>query len=218
MKEIRLIIAEDHQMVREGIKMLIDAQEDMIVIGEASDGRDAVDLALKLLPDVLLMDISMPELSGLVAAAKLKRITQDIKILTFTRHTDSSYLNELLQAGISGYVLKQSTSVELLRAIRAVAAGENYLDPAITGKVFNSFVNKRTKLRGEITGATLTDRESEILRQIAWGYSNKEIAEQCDISVKTVEAHKANALKKLGIKTRLDIVYFAVLQGWLQET
>ena len=217
MSKIRILVAEDHQTVREAIVMLVDAQDDMSVIGEAGDGREAVNLAQELNPDVLLMDVSMPGLNGLVAAAKLKRIMPDLKILTLTRHTDGAYLNELLQAGVSGYVLKQSASSELLRALRAVAGGENYLDPAVTGKVFNSFNNKRRKLRGEISGSKLTDREREILRQIAWGYSNKEIAEQFDISVKTVEAHKANSLKKLGIKTRLDIVHFAVLQGWLQE-
>ncbi len=217
MNEIRIVIAEDHETVREGIKMLIEAQEDMQIVGEAGDGREAIKLAQELTPDVLLMDVSMPELNGLVATAKLKRVMPEIKILTLTRHTDTAYLNELLQAGVSGYVLKQSASDELLRAIRAVAAGENYLDPAITGKVFNSFNRKKATLRGETTGAPLTERETEILRQIAWGYSNKEIAEQFDISVKTVEAHKANSLKKLNMKTRLDIVHYAVLQGWLQE-
>lgn len=217
MSELRIIIAEDHKTVREGLKLLVDAQDDMQVIGEAGDGREAIRLAQELLPDVLLMDISMPELNGLKAAAKLKRVAPEVKILTLTRHTDEAYLHELLQAGVSGYVLKQSESNELLRAIRTVAGGESYLDPAVTGKVFDNFKTKRANLRGEVRGVPLTTRESEILRQIAWGYSNKEIAEQFDISVKTVEAHKANSLKKLNIKTRLDIVHYAVLQGWLQE-
>jgi len=217
MNEIRIVIAEDHKTVRKGLRFLIDAQDDMQVIGEADNGREAIRLAQELTPDVLLMDVSMPELNGLKATAKLKRIQPGIKVLTLTRHTDEAYLHELLQAGVSGYVLKQSDSDELIRAIRAVAAGGSYLDPAITGKVVNSFNNKRTRLRGEIGGEPLTEREAELLRQIAWGYSNKEIAEQFDISVKTVEAHKANCLRKLKIKTRLDIVHFAVLQGWLQE-
>lgn len=217
MSELRIIIAEDHKTVREGLKLLVDAQDDMQVIGEAGDGREAIRLAQELLPDVLLMDISMPELNGLKAAAKLKRVAPEVKILTLTRHTDEAYLHELLQAGVSGYVLKQSESNELLRAIRTVAGGESYLDPAVTGKVFDNFKTKHANLRGEVRGVPLTTRESEILRQIAWGYSNKEIAEQFDISVKTVEAHKANSLKKLNIKTRLDIVHYAVLQGWLQE-
>ena len=217
MSEIRVLIAEDHETVREGLKLLVESQEDMLVCGEAGNGREAIRLAQELLPDVLLMDISMPELNGLKATAKLKRIAPGIKILTLSRHTDEAYLHELLQAGVSGYVLKQSASTELLRAIRAVANGGNYLDPAMTGKIFSGYVAKREKPRGEVRGAKLTSRESETLRQIAWGYSNKEIAEKLDISVKTVEAHKANALRKLNMKSRLDIVRYAVLKGWLLE-
>ncbi len=217
MSEIRVLIAEDHETVREGLKLLVDAQEDMRVVGEAGNGREAISFAQELNPDVLLMDISMPELNGLKATAKLKRIQPDIKILTLSRHTEEAYLHELLQAGVSGYVLKQSASIELLRAIRTIAGGGNYLDPAITGKIFGNYVAKREKPRGEVRGEQLTERESETLRQIAWGYSNKEIAEQFDISVKTVEAHKANALRKLGMRSRLDIVRYAVLQDWMQE-
>jgi DNA-binding NarL/FixJ family response regulator len=217
MPEIRVLIAEDHETVREGLKLIIDAQPDMTVVGEAGDGREAVKLAQQLAPDVLMMDISMPELNGLKAAAKLKRVAPEIKILTLTRHTDQAYLQELLEAGVSGYVLKQSAATDLVRAVRAVAAGDNYLDPAMTGKIFSNYVEKSSRLRGDSRGATLTERERDVLRQIAWGYSNKEIAERLDISIKTVEAHKANALKKLDMHSRIDIVRYAVLQGWMQE-
>ncbi len=217
MSEIRVLIAEDHETVREGLRLIVDGQDDMQVCGEAGNGREAISLAQKLNPDVLLMDISMPELNGLKAAAKLKRIAPEIKILTLTRHTDEAYLQELLQAGVSGYVLKQSAASELLRAIRAVACGGNYLDPAITGKVFGNYVGKSSRQRGETRGTQLTEREAETLRQIALGYSNKEIAERLDISVKTVEAHKANALKKLDMTSRIDIVRYAILQGWMRE-
>ena len=218
MPEIRVLIVEDHETVREGLRLIIDTQEDMQVCGEAGDGREAIRRAQELIPDVLLMDISMPGLNGLTAAAKLKRIAPDIKILTLTRHTDEAYLQELLQAGVSGYVLKQSSASELLRAIRAVAAGGNYLDPAMTSKVFGNYVEKSTKPRGETRGGQLTERELESLRHIALGYSNKEIAERLDISVKTVEAHKANALRKLNMRSRIDIVRYAILQGWMQNT
>jgi len=215
--KLRILIAEDHATVREGIRLIVERQDDMEVVGEAGDGRVAIELARQLKPDIVLMDISMPELNGLKAAAKLKRIAPDIKILTLTRHTDTAYLNELLQAGVSGYVLKQSVPAELIHAIRAIANGGNYLDPAITGKVFESYVEKQNNLRGETSGQPLTEREREVFRHIALGYSNLEIAEKMGISVKTVEAHKANCLKKLNMQSRKDIIRYAILQGWMQE-
>lgn len=217
MEKLRLIIAEDHETVREGLKLIVNSQKDMETIAEAGDGREAVRLARELNPDIVLMDISMPGLNGLTAAAQLKRVAPKIKIITLTRHTDTAYLQELVQAGVSGYVLKQSPSSELLRAIRTVAGSGKYLDPSITDKVFNIYAEQSGKLRGDVSRASLTTREQEVLRRIAWGFSNKEIAERMDISVKTVEAHKANAQQKLGISRRNDIVRYAVLQGWLQE-
>lgn len=216
--KIQVLLAEDHQTVREGIKMIINAEEDMSVIGEADNGREVIHLAEKLNPDVILMDISMPELNGLIATAKLKRTLPKIKILTLTRHTDNAYLQELLQAGVNGYLLKQSAASELLRAIRVVTSGGNYLDPEITGKVLAGYTENKVKLRGEVRGERLTERESEILRHIALGYSNREIGEKMDISIKTVEAHKANALKKLDISSRREIMSYAILQGWMRET
>lgn len=215
--KLRILIAEDHETVREGIRLIIESQDDMEVVGEAGDGREAIRLAEELKPDLVLMDVSMPGLNGLLATAKLKRIMPDVKILTLTRHTDEAYLQELLQAGVSGYVLKQSASIEMLRAVRAVARGDNYLDPAITGKIFNNYTQKSDKLRGDVRGIALSGRESETLRLNALGYTNKEIAEQFDISVKTVEGHKANAQEKLDLKSRKDIIGYAILQGWMQE-
>lgn len=217
MNKIKILIAEDHETVREGLKMIVNAQKDLEVVAEAGDGREAIRLAEELKPDIVLMDVSMPKLNGLIATAKLKRIAPAIKILTLTRHTDGAYLQELLQAGVSGYVLKQSAAADLIRAIRAVASGNKYLDPAIAGVVFDRYAGKNKKLRGEIIGEPLTEREREVLREIAWGFSNKEIADKMDISVKTVESHKAVALQKLGIRRRNDIVRYAILQGWLQD-
>lgn len=215
--KLRILIAEDHISVREGFRFIIESQANMEVVGEAGDGRSAVEMARKLMPDIVLMDISMPKLNGLKAAAKLKRVAPEIKIITLTRHTDTAFLHELLQAGVSGYVLKQSAAEEIIRAIRAIAAGNNYLDPAITGKVFNDYANKQSNLRGDTTGTPLTDRESEVLRHIALGYSNNEIAVKMNVSVKTIESHKSNALKKLAMRSRKDIIRYAILQGWLQE-
>jgi two-component system, NarL family, response regulator NreC len=217
MNKTRILIAEDHETVRDGVKLIINGQPDMEVIGEAGNGRDALRLAQELQPNLVLMDVSMPEMNGLKASAKLKKLCPEIKILALTRHTDDGYLQELLGNGASGYVLKQSASTELLHAIRAVAAGNKYLDPAITSKVIGGYSARKIK-PGLEPGEHITDREAEVLRHIAWGYSNKEIAAKMTISVKTVEAHKANAMRKLNMRSRIDIVRYAILQGWLQET
>lgn len=214
MIKLRILLADDHETVREGIQMIVNAQPDMEVVAAVGDGRAAVQNAERLQPDVVIMDVSMPEMNGLKATARLTKTCPNIKVLTLTRHTDSGYLQELLSAGASGYVLKQSATTELLGAIRAVAAGGKYLDPAITDKVVGSIAGRRKTVAKE----TASEREIEVLRQIAWGYSNKEIACKLDISVKTVEAHKANAMRKLEMRSRIDIVRYAILQGWLQES
>jgi len=217
MKEkLRIVLAEDHNTVREGIKLLVNAQEDMEVIGEAGDGEAAIELVKKLNPDIVLMDISMPVLNGLKAAKKLRSLYPDIKILTLTRHTDDGYLRQLISAGANGYVLKQSAPSELINAIRSVGSGRSFLDPSVTQKVMGGYASGRTSLRGENKGE-LSARESEILKYIAFGFSNKEIAARVDLSIKTIEAHKANAMRKLGISSRIDIVKYAILQNWLQD-
>jgi DNA-binding NarL/FixJ family response regulator len=213
---LRVLLADDHHMVREGLKALVNAQSDMEVVGEASDGRMAVQLTQELQPDVVVMDVSMPEMNGLKATERVKQFWPQVKVLTLTRHTDAGFLQQLFRAGASGYVLKQSAASELIRAIRAIAEGGNYLDPAITGKVINSYVSKQA-LPSAVEAENLSERESEVLRLIAWGYSNKEVAARLNISVKTVEAHKANTMKKLGLRSRIDIVRYALLQGWLQD-
>jgi two-component system response regulator NreC len=212
----RILLAEDHVTVREGIKLLVNNQPDMEVIGEADNGEDAIAEAKRLNPDMIVMDISMPKLNGLTATKRLRRLLPEIKILTLTRHTDDGYLQQLIKAGVNGYVLKQSAPGELISAIRAVSGGKSYIDPALTNKVMGGYVGRSASLRGE-NANEITDREAEILRLIAWGYSNKEIAGQLDISVKTVEAHKANTMRKLGMTSRIDIVRYAILQGWLQQ-
>jgi DNA-binding NarL/FixJ family response regulator len=216
MDKIRVVIAEDHETVREGLKLILDSQPDIEVVADVGDGRQALDRAQQLLPDVVLMDISMPGLNGLRTTAKLKECCPQVHVVALTRHKDDGYLQQVLRAGASGYVLKQSPPDELVHAIRAVAKGGKYLDPAVAGKVMGTFACRKP-VNAERQG-DLSDRESEVLRLIAWGHSNKEIAERLDLSVKTVEVHKANALKKLGMASRIDIVRYAVLQGWLQDT
>jgi two-component system response regulator NreC len=215
MDKLRIMLAEDHLTVREGIKLLVNAQPDMEVIGEVGDGSAALKEVQKLHPDIIVMDISMPELNGLKATKKLKQVCPDVKVLTLTRHTDDAYLQQLIEAGASGYVLKQSAPSELIRAIRSIAEGNSYLDPSLTNKLFGGYAS-RSALRGE-RKSELTDREAEALRLIAWGYSNKEIAARMNVSVKTIEAHKANAMRKLDMRSRIDIVRYAILQGWLQD-
>ena len=210
------MLADDHEVVREGLKALVEAQADMEVVGEAADGRAAVQRAQELQPDVLVMDISMPGLNGLKATEMVKQLCPQVRVLTLTRHTDAGFIQQLLAAGASGYVLKQSASSELVRAIRTVASGASYLDPQITGKVIGGYVSRKARFNEE-PAKELSEREREVLRLIAWGYSNKEVAARLDISVKTVEAHKANTMKKLGLTSRIDIIRYALLQGWLQD-
>jgi DNA-binding NarL/FixJ family response regulator len=216
MNKIRILIAEDHAMVREGLKLLIDSQPHLQVIGEAENGEAAVERSQELMPDIVLMDISMPEMNGLKATERLRQECPHIKVLALTRHKDQGYLHEMMRAGAAGYVLKQNTAAELIHAIDAVAAGGNYLDPAIAGKLIGRYVGGQTKMNSETQGE-LSLREAEVLRLIAWGYSNKEIAARLEISIKTVEAHKAKSSRKLGLQSRIDIVRFAFLQGWLDE-
>jgi DNA-binding NarL/FixJ family response regulator len=214
---IRILLADDHVTVRHGLKLFIDGQPDMTVVGEASDGNAAVQGAVALKPDVIVMDISMPGMNGLVATRKLKELQPGVAIVTLTRHADDGYLQELLRAGASAYVLKQSAPAELLQAIRAAAAGGQYLDSALTARVTAAFVGK-PGTRVSRSAATVSSRESEVLKLIAAGYSNKEIAARLALSVKTVEAHKANAVRKLGLTSRIDIIKYAALQGWLHDS
>ena len=213
---VRVVLADDHITVRHGLRLLIDGQPDMKVVSEVGDGQAAIQRAQELKPDVVVMDISMPGMNGLVATRKLKELQPKLAIVTLTRHGDDAYLQELLRAGVAGYVLKQSPPTELLQAIRATAAGGQYLDSSLVSKVTASFLG-RERSKAATSATAITERESEVLRLIASGYSNKEIAAQLDLSVKTVEAHKANAMRKLGLNGRIDIVKYAVLQGWLQN-
>ena len=216
-RNLRILLADDHITVRQGLKMLIESQGDMTVVSEASDGTAAVEQARALRPDVVVMDISMPGMNGLVATRTLKSLQPDSIIVILTRHGDDAYLQELLRAGADGYVLKQSAASELVQAIRATAARNRYLDSALTARVTAGFL-ARSGRKAQATGVSLSDREAEVLRLIAAGYSNKEIAAQLELSVKTVEVHKANASRKLGLKGRIDIVKYALLQGWLSDT
>jgi DNA-binding NarL/FixJ family response regulator len=214
---IRVLLAEDHDTVRQGLKLLIDAQPDMSVVADVSNGRLAVERAKSLVPspEVAVLDVSMPEMNGLLTTQAMMAALPNVAIVALTRYSDDAYVQAMLAAGARGYVLKQSDPAELLHGIRAAAAGRKYLDSALTAKVAGAFVARHA--RAEMKTPRITDREAEVLRLIAIGHSNKEIAGQLDISVKTVEVHKANAMRKLGLRGRIDIVRYGVLQGWLQD-
>lgn len=216
MTKLRIMLADDHETVREGLKMIVNAQDDMEVVGFAGDGREAVARAQELLPDVLVMDISMPKLNGLKATEKLTELCPQVKVLTLSRHADDGYVRELLGAGACAYVLKQSAPSELIHAIRAVAAGGKYIDPKLAAKVLNNYSGRTGALRGEAKG-DLSGRESEVLRLIALGHSNKEIATRLSLSVKTIEVHKANAMRKLNLTSRIGLVRYAIFRGWLRD-
>jgi DNA-binding NarL/FixJ family response regulator len=215
-RRVRVLLADDHATVRYGLKLLIDAEPDMTVIAEAGDGDEAVRKTLQTKPDVVVMDISMPGMNGLAATRALKQTQPDTQIITLTRHTEDAYLQELLRAGASAYVLKRSAPTELLHAIRGVAAGGQYLDSTLTSRVTAGFVTRPGGGAGKQPSA-LTEREAQVLRLIAAGYGNKEIAAKLTLSAKTVDAHKTNAMRKLDLRGRIDIVKYAVLQGWLDQ-
>ncbi|MBA4190432.1 MAG: DNA-binding response regulator [Planctomycetaceae bacterium] len=216
MTELRVFLADDHAVVREGLKALINAQAGMTVIGEAADGLDACERVPGLRPDVVVMDVSMPGLTGAQATERIRTECPLVKVLALTVHEDKSYIRQLLGAGAAGYVLKRAAAEELIHAIRVVAGGGVYLDPSMAGKVVGGFV-KRASPQTLPNGGELSDRESEVARLTAAGHSNKEIATRLELSVKTVETYRARAMEKLGLSGRADLVRYAVQQGWLQN-
>jgi len=185
----------------------------MEVVGEAGDGDAAVERAKALHPDVAVVDIAMPRSNGLIAARGIKAAAPATEIVALTRYADTAYVKELLAVGATGYVLKQSASSELLRAIRAASRGERHLDASLLERD----LARAERLRSRRAGSPITEREREVLRLMALGHSNKEIALVLDVSVKTVEVHKANAMRKLELAGRIDVIKYAILQGWLTE-
>jgi DNA-binding NarL/FixJ family response regulator len=214
---LRVVLADDHAVVREGLKALVNAQPDMRVVGEAADGEAAWRAAKELMPDVLVIDLSMPVMGGADATARVRRDCPSVKVLALTVHEEQLYLTQLLRAGASGYVLKRAAAVELVRAVRSVASGGTYIDPSLTRTLVAGYLDAERAAK-EPEQAALSEREREVLLRIARGFSNKEIAAELGLSVKTVETYKARMAEKLGLRSRVDIVRYAAQHGWLGET
>ena len=213
--KIRIVLADDHPIVLDGLRNLIRAEPDFALVGEAASGLSALKIIREQRPDVAVLDISMPELNGIVLSRRLAGEMPDLRLLVLTLHEDRAYLNQALEAGVRGYVLKRSAVENLVQAIRAVMVGGLYIDPAIVGRVFESKqVNKRILARKGVA-PSLTDREADVLKMAALGFTNKEIASRLDVGVKSIETYKARGLEKLGLKTRAELVRYASGQGWL---
>ena len=217
MKKLRILLADDHKIVREGLRTLINSQPDMQVVGEAANGREVLVKARELKPDVVVMDLSMPELNGLQATERLKIERPEIKVVALTAHEDEAYLRQLCKVGAAGYVLKRSAGDELVKAISEVAKGGVHFEASLASKALAKQVTG-SPVKGELRAGDVSEREKEVLVMLAWGYSNKEIAGQFKLSVKTVETYKLRIGEKLGLRSRTKMVQYALRLGWLNET
>jgi two-component system response regulator NreC len=213
MAKMKVFIADDHALVREGIRLLLAAQPDMEVVGEAGDGEGAAREVRRLQPDVVLMDVSMPILGGAAATERIMASCPQTYVLALSAYNDPAHIRQLLNSGARGYVLKKAIAEELAGAIRAVARGGMHIDPTIADGIVQAYLNPELVTEED----SLSAREQEVLVHIAWGHSNREIADKLHLSVKTVEGYKARLMEKLGLRSRSDIVRYALRRGWLQE-
>jgi two-component system, NarL family, response regulator NreC len=214
---IRIILVDDHELVRTGLRALIDATPGLDIVGESSNGADAIAQTLALRPDAVVMDISMPVLDGADATERLTRECPEVKVLALTAHDDRAHVTRLMQAGAAGYVLKRCAADELVRAIHTVADGGTWVDPALAGSILREEARHLAEDAATPGADALSEREEQVLRNLAWGRSNKETAERLGVSTKTVETYRARITEKLGLRARTDLVRFAIRQGWLAE-
>lgn len=213
-RPIRVVLADDHAIVREGLKALVNAEPDMEVVGEAADGDAAYHMTCELRPEVLIVDLSMPEGGGAAAAERVRAECADVKVIALTVHEEPQYVGRLLAAGATGYVLKRAAAADLVRAVRAVALGDTYIDPSIAHTIVSGFLEAEAASPA-VQDDGLSERERDVLVRIAQGFSNKEIAAALGLSVKTVESYKSRVAEKLELRTRVDIVRYAAARGWL---
>lgn len=213
MNAIRVILAEDHTIVRKGLRSLLEGEEDIEVIGEAGDGKEAITLVEQKKPDIVVMDIGMPELNGLEATRRIKKRFPETKVLILTMHTNEEYVFEILQAGASGYIVKKAAPTELVSALRAVKRGESFLSPSISKKVIDEYLQRAGEAKRRGAFELLTDREREVLQLIAEGNSTRGIAGRLFISTKTVETHRSNLMEKLDLHGTADLTRYAIRMG-----
>jgi DNA-binding NarL/FixJ family response regulator len=216
MSKIRVLICDDHTILREGIRLLLNSQPDIEVVAEAVDGRDAVDKAADCNPDVILMDIAMPRLNGLEATKQIRRARPDARVLVLTMYESDEYVAQMLEAGAAGYVLKKVAGSELVYAIRAVSQGEAFLYPSITKRLVEDYLRRVESGQERDSFDGLTDREREVLQLIAEGHTNKEIATVLSLSVRTVQNHRAHIMEKLGMHDRGDLIKYAIQKGIIE--
>jgi len=213
LSKIKLLIVDDHEIVRAGLRMLLQAQADLEIVGEVDNGRVAVAKARELQPDIVLMDISLPDMDGFEATRQIKRALPQVAILALTMHESDEYFFKMLEAGASGYVPKKAAPTDLVAAIRTVHGGGVFLYPALAKSLVRDFMGRAAESGDRATLDGLTDREQEVLRLIADGLSNQEIADKLTISVKTVERHRANIMAKLNLHSRTELVKYAIRKG-----
>jgi two-component system, NarL family, response regulator LiaR len=214
MEKIKVMLAEDHVVVREGTRELIQHEDDMEVVGEAGDGEEAVALVHQVKPDVIIMDVNMPKLNGIEATKQIKAIIPSVAVLVLTAYDNDQYVSALLEAGAAGYLLKNIKGRELIDAVRAVNAGESVLHPKIARKVLNRFATTGVKPEGEPVINILSERELEVLKLAAKGLSNRDIAEQLFLSIRTVQAHLGNIFNKLDVGSRTEAILYGLKKGW----
>lgn len=216
---VRVYLAEDHELVRAGLRLLIEAQPDLSVVGEASDGVAALDGIQELAPDVAVVDLSMPRMNGIELTANLKKLPRPPAILTLTANEDAAYLRQLFQLGVSGYLLKRSAADELIDALRTVARGDRFVGANLIGLMVDQLTSPSpAPSQSSVGEELLSEREQVVLRMIAEGLTNREIAERLEISIKTVETYKLRAMQKANLEGRTGIVRYAIARGWLRSS
>jgi len=215
--KIRILLADDHTILRAGLRMMLNAQPDMEVIGEAQDGKQAINATIHLQPDIVLMDITMPDMNGIEATRQIKRIAPEVKVLVLTMHENDEYVFQALRAGASGYILKEAADTELITALHVLQSGQFYLSPSAQSVIVGDYLQRVHTGEEKDSYNSLTEREKEILKLVAEGYTNNQIAERLVISPKTVDTHRTHVMDKLNLHSRAELVKYAMRRGLLED-